>query len=326
MGQSGLTCTCPPSFSAASLQTPVPFLSTPGAGWTYQGSKTFRVPLLTVLRQRFNAWSKKLTDKRTCPVITITGGPGCGKSRLLSELKSLSISVAAHFSDDSGLLELLSAAFVFHVGFENGTRFQESFEKDGAVAVGNRMMWQLMRKPEADYGDFARKHSYHVSDALNKLSVLTGKPAREQPVFLLVDGLDKLGGSTDRPFREAVTAVSAAVCGFQFVVGAISAILCSPITAVFGDSQQAREYLRPPLLMHPKRVVPDTLVQCSAVSVRWLNLLRNDMGGYGRALETRFAIWSGSSQLVVRALCCCAVRVAQHIWQVAELLRHCSCA
>ena len=76
------------------------------------------------------------------PGHNITSGPGSGKSRLLSELPRLA---AAVFSSDSELHSLLSAAFVFHVGFENGTKYLQSFEKDGAIALGNRMMWQLVR-------------------------------------------------------------------------------------------------------------------------------------------------------------------------------------
>ena len=226
---------------------------------------------------------RKSTDKRECPVITVTGGPGCGKSRLLSELPRLSLEAT---SGDTVLHTLLLDAFTFHVSFENGTRYQQT-EASGAVALGNRMMWQLVRPADgAGFAAFAAKHAYIAEDAFAKLEVLKGAPLAGLPVFVLVDGLDKLiplSGSLS-VFEQAVGAVSAAVGSHTvFVIGAISAILSGPIGAVFGRSQQARVYLQPPTLPSPELVVPDTL--CSGADLRGLALLRSDMGGYGRALE-----------------------------------------
>ena len=261
----------------------MPFLSTSGAAWAYQGAAAIAAPLQSAIQQRYAAWTRESTDKRNCPVITITGGPGCGKSRLLSELPRLSIEAA---SGDADLQALLSDAFIFHVSFENGTRYQQT-ESSGAVALGNRMMWQLVRPADgAGFAAFTAKHSYLAHEAFAMLEMLNGAPLAGRPVFVLVDGLDKLiplSGSQS-VFEQAVGAVSAAVCSHAvFVIGAISAILSGPIGAVFGRSQQARVFLQPPALQSPELVVPDALY--SGADPRGLSLLRSDMGGYGRALE-----------------------------------------
>lgn len=162
---------------------------------------------------------------------------------MLSELPRLCIEVA---SGDAVLQALLSEAFIFHVSFENGTRYQQS-ELSGAAALGNRMMWQLVRPADGTgFAAFVAKHAYFAHEAFAKLEMLTGAPIAVHPVFVLVDGLDKLiplSGSQS-VFEQAVGAVSAAVCSHRvFVIGAISSILSGPIGAVFGRSQQARVYL-----------------------------------------------------------------------------------
>ena len=132
---------------AASLQPAVPFLA--DVPWAYQESSEVIDALREGLLLRHSAWETRSADavyradKRSHPVFTIYAGPGSGKSRLLSELPRLAL---AAVRDNASLSRLLdpSLVYVFHVGFENGTAYQIS-EKDGAVAVANRMMWQLVR-------------------------------------------------------------------------------------------------------------------------------------------------------------------------------------
>lgn len=130
-----------------------------------------------------------------------------------------------------------------------------------------------------------------------------------EPVFVLVDGLDKLtphSGSM-AVFAQAVGAVSAAVCSRQSVAGAVSAILSGPISTVFGSSQQARVFLRPPSLPSPELVVPDVL--WTGADARGLALLRNDMGGHGRALEVLRDVLSkpGGPPMAWQALADCVI-------------------
>lgn len=239
---------------------------------------------------------------RQISAIAVTGGPGCGKSRLLSELPRLSAEAA---SGDVPLQRLLVDAFVFHVSFENGTRFEQT-EANGAVAIGNRMMWQLMRPADgAGFASFAATHAYLADDALAKLELLKGAPLAGLPVYALFDGMDKLLSGSQAVFEQAVGAVSAAVCSHKFfIIGAISAILGGPISAVFCRSQQARVYLSPPALPSPELVVPDTL--WTGADHRGLALLRSDMGGYGRALEVLHDVLSkGGAPVAWQALADC---------------------
>jgi hypothetical protein len=266
----------------------VPFLA--DVPWEYQDTPELVAGLRSGLTTRFAAWEARPrdtataygADKRQHPVFTVYGGPGSGKSRLLSELHRLA---SAAVRDNSALFGLLEKAFVFHVGFENGTRYQIA-ENDGAVAVGNRMMWQLVRPRSSshsavDFLDFTNKHRYSISDALNKLSSITMMPRDEQPVFLLIDGVHNLRVPEASPaaFLGAVDAISTIVCGRQFIVGALAATAGSELERVFGSSQQERILLRPPLLPNPELVVPDD------PDFPALRVLRDDMGGHGRALD-----------------------------------------
>jgi len=144
-------------------------------------------------------------------------------------------------------------AFIFHVSFENGTRYQQN-EADGAVAIGNRMMWQLVRPADGvGFAAFAATHAFHAHDALATLATLDGAPSGGAPIFVLADGLDKLipTSGSQLVFDQAVGAVSAAVSSHQFIIGAISTILSGPLSSVFGRSQQARVFLQPPPFPSP---------------------------------------------------------------------------
>ena len=274
----------PPPIFAASLQSAVPFLA--DVPWDYQESPDIINALREGLLLRHSAWATSSgadyrADKRSHPVFTVYAGPGSGKSRLLSELPRLAL---AAVRDKSDLVRLLdpTLAYVFHVGFENGTAYQIS-ESDGALAVGNRMMWQLMRAGGTAHGfaAFAASHAYSIDHALDKLSELRGKPRFDQPVFLLVDGMHNLCAPAAMPsvFNAAVTAISTIVCSEQFIVGAIAATSGLQLEALFDTSKQARIFLRPPALPHPELVVPDD------PSFPALCVLRDDMGGHGRALD-----------------------------------------
>lgn len=282
------------SESSSSWHDAVPLVHTSGSSWAYQPSPQNGTKIAAGLQSLSAAWSVHSVDKSLRPVFTIASGPGTGKSRLLDEFPSL-CSAAAASNSDANLVARLARAYVFKISFENGTPFQPVAEAalDGDSVVGTRMLWQLT-PTTGDFSSFQSGRTCTISGALEILSTLTGVPRSDQVVFLLVDGLQKLLPEQDRSaatppdpvkFRSAVNAVSACVNGFpECVVGAITATLAIPIRRAFGvlapgGSQQMRVYLEPPPLLRPENVVPDI------PSMPLLRVLRDDMGGHGRALE-----------------------------------------
>ena len=269
---------------------------TSGSEWAYQPSPSNDLKIAAGLSDLGVAWQKDSADKTLRPVFTVASGPGTGKSRLLDELPALCRTLAV---SNPALQALLGSAHIFKVSFENGTPFDPDTEagRGGDTAVGTRMMWQLADKDKFGrrFSAFISLYHYTIDDALEALSEITGVKRNEQVIFLLVDGLQRLilvqspgmlgAAYADPVFRSAVNAVSACVnSGPERVVGAISATLTLPIEAVFGStaavgSQQIRIYLQPPPLTHPESVVPDV------DGMPLLHVLRDDMGGHGRALE-----------------------------------------
>lgn len=275
-----------------SLHDAAPLAHTAGCVWAYQPSLQNAAKIAAGLRDLSTGWSRHSVDKDLRPVFTITSGPGTGKSRLLDEFPGLCRAASA---DDAVLAALLARAYVFKVSFENGTPFQPDAEAglDGDTVVGTRMLWQLTDTAD-DFSAFRSRSACTIGCALDALSKLTIIPRSEQVVFLLVDGLQKLLPLQDRSaaapldpvkFRSAINAVSACVNGYpERVVGAIAATLAIPIRQAFGalshgGSQQARVFLEPPPLSRPEDVVPDIH------GMPLLGVLRDDMGGHGRALE-----------------------------------------
>lgn len=269
-------------------------MHTSGRAWAYQPSPLNATKIARGLADLSTAWSTASLDKSVRPVFTIASGPGTGKSRLLDELPRLCCASAA--ASSPSLASSLKRAFIFKVSFENGTPYDAAAEAalDGDSLIGTRMKWQLTDSTTTSYSAFQSRSPCTIEDALDDLSAISHIPRDKQFVFLIVDGLQKLlpvqiarSAAPLDPvkFRSAINAVSACVNSFpECIVGAIAATLAIPIREAFGvfshgGSQQARIYLEPPPLFRPADVVPDI------PEMPLLGVLRDDMGGHGRALE-----------------------------------------
>ena len=252
---------------------PRPFVQTTGSIWDYQAPKNVLDTLKEALPDHYQKWQDRKTDKNH-PLFLVFSGPGCGKSRLLDELPGLAKESVKSLPE---LYELLDNAFIFKISFENGMRYDPIEGVSGLDILGTRMMWQM--SPMNTFSSFlSRKKKYSIDDALNAIPRDHTKPSA---VFLLVDGLQMVPhapGSSETVFANILRSVCNKVNdgGDFFVVGTISATVLKPVKQVLHDSPQNRCYL------YPEPLDGQPIVKSSNMLVQ---MLVDDMGGHGRALE-----------------------------------------
>ena len=253
---------------------PRPFVQTTGSVWDYQPPENALESLNKALPEHYHLWKQGVTDKNH-PLFLVFSGPGCGKSRLLDELPELAKESAKSVPE---LRDLLDEAFVFKITFENGMRYLNNEGVSSDEILGTRMMWQL--SPMKTFDEFLdRKRKYSMRQALNAIPRDRTKPSA---IFLLIDGLQMVphtSGSSETVFAEIIKSVCNKINDSGrdfFIVGAVSATVSEPVRQVLHHSPQRRVNLVPgPLDGHAIMKSSNMLVQ----------MLVDDMGGHGRALE-----------------------------------------
>ncbi|KAJ1563142.1 hypothetical protein HK096_001911, partial [Nowakowskiella sp. JEL0078] len=114
------------------------------------------------MEQHFVHWKLNQIDKTTIPLYCVLDGAGSGKSKLLTELKT----IAAKSVENKELRKRLQTVNVFNVSFENGTMLDLRIENDPLQAIGTRMLYQLIGE-QASWSSFVRKFRTTPDDLID---------------------------------------------------------------------------------------------------------------------------------------------------------------
>nr|CAG8464230.1 247_t:CDS:1 [Entrophospora candida] len=207
---------------------------------------------------------------------------GRGKSRNATELSKILCSL---FVDDQKLQELkerLDNAMVFNLSFENGTAIDLNVEKSASNAIGKRMLFQLM---ESENWLEVRDKYKEIApiDVLQRIS--KGMKFNDLTVIIIIDGLQMAmitpndGKDKSSLFYSCMTELSLLAYMGPFVINCCTATFSRPFHEVVAYSHQ-KIYLPIHSLNPPQRQGKPIFANKPL-----LNMLVNDMGGHGRALE-----------------------------------------
>ncbi|KAI9994923.1 hypothetical protein PInf_011766 [Phytophthora infestans] len=272
---------------------PKSLVATTGANWDFQNSLDLG-NLASAIGRHYQAWRDGKTDKRSHPLFVCLDGPGTGKSRLLDEFPN--VLQQRIFRDetqgDPAMKQLLQTAYNFKITFENGTTDNYGIS-DPRKMIGTRMLYQLQ---ESDWTMFNANPVNQVfpAEVLTKLSAITETDSNRMCVILCVDSLQKLQHEPGSKHSEFYTAfaslcdlVNASKC---WLIVICAATIYQPVDEFLAASPQWREMLQTTSLKRPKingRDVFDTFDYGNGALTQ---LLVDDMGGHGRALEELFNV------------------------------------
>ncbi|CAG8745002.1 5093_t:CDS:2, partial [Dentiscutata erythropus] len=245
---------------------PLQLLSTHGANWDYQ-----EAPEL---------------EKKNSLLLTIMGGAGIGKSRLLMKLPKIARSAV----NNDELKKHLDNALVFNISFENGTSYDSVEDHDPLIAIGVRMLWQLQTDPNDDFSTFQRnpEHRLGPNDVLKRIARFRHQKASDLTVFLLLDSIHNLMENSDDGLNKNSRFYSCLsimanniITSKPFIIGCCSATSMKPMRDILAKSRQLHIQLLIPQLKAPScfhRPVFD-------MEKPLVKILVEDMGGNSRALE-----------------------------------------
>ncbi|CAG8641889.1 5740_t:CDS:2 [Funneliformis caledonium] len=231
------------------FRNPHPLLIGSGSIWDFQASNALRGKLKEAIHDHYKFWKAEQREKTKIPEYFILAGAGEGKSRTAQELPKLLIECA---ESDADLQNRLKDALVFNLSFENGTKLIRGEENISSNAIGNRMLFQLLKQPNETWNDFKNRYDVTPEDVLRKIAKHRTQEVKDLNVIIILDGLqvamDHPKDGKNKNTNYFFTIASPHLAFFRFLPPKINNI------PVFNDS---------PIM----------------------DMLIDDMGGYGRALE-----------------------------------------
>ncbi|CAJ1370123.1 unnamed protein product [Effrenium voratum] len=271
-------------------------LATVGATWDYCGKEELRERMQIPI-QKLHEQKGKNSDKQLHPLFIAFAGPGQGKSRLLTEFPGLVEQCLQNVSERQKL-KFSKETTSFMISCENalspGDWATEELNAQRFVAC--RMLWQLRNANKEAFrevgapADFA-EFRVECSDSLVAEDVFAAVLCDElnnSTVVIGVDGMQGLPGFTDRsdavgkdlPFYQVMQEVCRLVNQKEgpFVVACVAAL--QNVKSGLAGSPQARVFLELPRVTAVTRNKQPVLP-----GHRLKDLLIEDMGGHGRALE-----------------------------------------
>ncbi|CAI2187978.1 19029_t:CDS:2 [Funneliformis geosporum] len=120
-----------------------------GSEWTYQSAKTLYKELQYKLKEHYKYFLQKKIDKTYIPIYLFLSGAGMSKSRNAEEFHRTSIDCLSE-DKDLKLRKIIENAFVFSVGFENGSNLRSNVKQSVYRAIGTQMLNQLLSDQNLD--------------------------------------------------------------------------------------------------------------------------------------------------------------------------------
>jgi hypothetical protein len=258
---------------------------TSGVNWTYQMPPPEELEVISsAMQMHFSSWRNKNKDKLLHSLFLALSGPGTGKSRMLQEFPLILRTALSQKNEKSNenakvVFEKLQGAYVFNVGFENGTTYGGELLRNADEEIGTRMRFQMTSK--IGWDQFCLQYPCTIGDAIRDLAKCTGKKEEDLTVIICVDGVQKLQKAETSKFNQCFATLSQYInASPSFVIAIAAATTTGPTRAALSDSTQRRVYLSVPTVDAYKL----SLFQQHPPSIRVQHMIA-DMGGHGRALE-----------------------------------------
>ncbi|KAF9904571.1 hypothetical protein EC991_002560 [Linnemannia zychae] len=307
-----------------SFQTPQPLFRTTGFNWTYQPDSNLHNTLRPAIRAHYNDFYHGLRDKSTIPLYLFLSGAGTGKSRNAQEFHRSAVSCLTE--NDQELRERMEQAWVFHVSLENGTSPLIQ-ELDPIEAVGNRMLLQLLPNKCLNdvVGTYENVLPMHV---LKLIATRTGQDLKSATVILVVDGLQSFmsnpndGLDKESAFYRALTNIGDLANRDVFMMVCCTATVTTPVDKALASTHRNRIVL-PVASLEPPRITRNGLsIPVFDEDDHIINVLVNDCGGHGRALESLLiAIQESGQDFSVELLMNNLHRKLQNLYSEALLIQ-----
>lgn len=254
-----------------------------GRSWSYQADEKQFDAIYKDICDHHETWKCGVRDKQTHTIFLVYGGPGTGKSRLLDEF---SIKMVDRSDGEPEVGRMLKDAFVFKLSFENGTGSLVSSDYP-AHEIGCRMLYQLIGD-DGDWGIFRANPRNHVNpgEVMSALCKMTNIDGTLASFVILCDSIQNLPhepNSKDSRLYRALVCLQDLVNGSPSFVVSVTSYTSYIVDNALKSSPQRRKLICPPPV-DGKQVIPN------AGSNPLVEVLIEDMGGHGRALEVLFEL------------------------------------
>lgn len=261
---------------------PQPLLNSTGLQWDYQATPALKEVLRRAITSRYKNFQRGNIDESCIPFYLLLSGAGTGKSRGATEFRNTAI--ASLDAKDAELKTRLEEAWVFLVGFENGTSMRpEEIRSDRAI--GLRMLLQLKG---TSLEEVSNLYGAPLPEEVLKLvAKKENKNLKDATIILVVDGIHQLKEKDDDEhdpqsvFSRTLQSVGNLGHIGAFLLPVCTATIRSSIEDALSTSTRLRAFLPVPSLEAPTIRSEQVFPMTNSL----VKLLVRDCGGHGRALE-----------------------------------------
>ncbi|CAG8485785.1 16152_t:CDS:2 [Funneliformis mosseae] len=227
------------------FRNPHPLLIGSGSIWDFQASNALRGKLKEAIHDQYKFWKVEQREKTKIPEYFILAGAGEVMPTYKIALKD---------------------ALVFNLSFENGTKLIRGEEDISSNAIGNRMLFQLLKQTNETWNDFKNRYDVTPEDVLRKIAKHRTQEVKDLNVIIILD--------------DCISSLGILSLFGPFVVVCCTVTISMHIHDFLASSAQKRIFL-PVTSLQPPKINNIPVFNDSPI----MDMLIDDMGGHGRALE-----------------------------------------